>query len=331
MDALYALFGWIHGEFEFSLQTVKRDIKIKEGRMQIILNGLKMLDDGEIEKLGPFTLEKTTSNVNAVLGIPQPIVKGPFIDYSYVLDEEEFSAGTDIVLEGGHGNWLWVILEGTVQITKETPDGKVNIVRIGDGSFVGSIASFLLGDYVRSATVLAVDRVLLGILDSHRLSIEFATLSPELRGILLSLDKRLKQVTDQTIAYYSNENPLAQLEDLDTYINQGEKNDNVAMIKEGRAYVAGKTNSGEVLLANLYPGDFIGSVPFINMNHEPFSASIYCTKNLVAEEVNMDAVVNEFKKLTPTFNNIVDNIASSVAATSIMACEFFKKHTKNGA
>ena len=329
IDALYSLFGWTQGDFEFSLQTVKRKPLINESRMQIILSGLKMFDDGEIDKLGPFTIEKTSME-SSVLGIPQPIVKGPLIDYTYVLDEEEFPADSDIVLEGKHGNWLWVILEGTVQIKKDIPDGKINIVRIGPGSFVGSIASFLLGDYVRSATVLAVDRVLLGILDSHRLSIEFASLSPELRNILLSMDRRLKQVTDRTLDYYHNENPLNKLNKFDTYISQGEKNNKVVMIKEGKACVVRKTNSGEVLLSNLFPGDFIGRVPFIEIDHEPTLASVYCSKNLVVEEIKMDAVVNEYKKLTPTFNNIIDNISSSMAATSIMACEFFKKHKKNG-
>ena len=329
IDALYALFGWTQGDFEFSLQTVKRKPKIHESRMQIILSGLKMFDDGEIEKLGPFTIEKSSME-SSVLGIPQPIVKGPLIDYTYVLDEEEFPAGSDIVLEGRHGNWLWVILEGTVQIKKDIPDGKVDIVRIGPGSFVGSVASFLLGDYVRSATVLAVDRVLLGVLDSHRLSIEFASLSPELRDILLSMDRRLKQVTDRTLDYYHNENPLYQLDNLNTFIEQGDKNDTVSMIKEGKAYVVRKIKNGEVLLANLFPGDFIGRVPFIGIDHEPNLASVYCSKNLVVEEINMDAVVNEYKKLTPTFNNIIDNISSSMAATSIMTCEFFKKHAKNG-
>ena len=327
LDALYPLFGWTDGDFEFSLQKVQRKNRIHESRMQIILSGLKMLDDGEIEKLGPFTI-LSTSKEASVLGIPQPIVKGPLIDYTYVLDEEEFPAGSDIVLEGRYGNWLWVILEGTVQIIKEIPDGKLNVVRIGPGSFVGSIASFLLGDYVRSATVLAVDRVLLGVLDSHRLSIEFGSLSPQLKDILLSLDKRLKQVTERTVEYYFNENPLENLENLDTYITQGENSDKVAMIKEGKAYVARRTKSGEVLLANLFPGDFIGHVPFIDMDHEPFSASVYCSKNLIVEEIRVNEIVNEYKKLSPTFSNIVDNVAASMAATSIMACEFFKKHKR---
>ena len=48
LEALYSLFGWTDGEFEFTETTVKHERIITKGRMGIILDGLKLLDDGQI-------------------------------------------------------------------------------------------------------------------------------------------------------------------------------------------------------------------------------------------------------------------------------------------
>ena len=53
IDAVYALFGWMEGNFEFSEEEVNAGQVIKQGRMEIVLDALRMVDDDEIEKLGP--------------------------------------------------------------------------------------------------------------------------------------------------------------------------------------------------------------------------------------------------------------------------------------
>ena len=55
LDAVNALFGWVDGEFEFSEENIRRKNVIKKSRMQIILDCLSMLDDGQIERLGPVS------------------------------------------------------------------------------------------------------------------------------------------------------------------------------------------------------------------------------------------------------------------------------------
>ena len=173
LDAVNALFGWVDGEFEFSEEDVRRKNVIKKSRMQIILDCLSMLDDGHIERLGPVSFSAKTRSPSEKQST-LPIIKGPLIDYSYVVDEEEARAGNKIVAQGKHGGWLWVILEGVAEIIRETPQGPLKILRIGEGAFIGSIASFLLLEgTVRSAAILAVDNVQLGVLDSQRLSIDF--------------------------------------------------------------------------------------------------------------------------------------------------------------
>ncbi len=51
VDAVNSLFGWLEGEFEFIEEKVDGENVIKKSRMQIILDCLRMLDDGQIEQL----------------------------------------------------------------------------------------------------------------------------------------------------------------------------------------------------------------------------------------------------------------------------------------
>ena len=111
IDAVNLLFGWVDGEFEFSEESVTSENIIKKSRMEILLDGLSMLDDGHIEKLGPVSFEKDLSGL--------PVIKGPLVDYTYVLDEEEVYKGNTIVKEGKHGTWFWVIMGGIAEIVKE--------------------------------------------------------------------------------------------------------------------------------------------------------------------------------------------------------------------
>ena len=203
LDAIYSLFGWTEGQFEFSQDKVTCDKTITKSRMEIILDGLRMLDEGKIERLGSSSAKQKSQESRAISG-DLPFIKGPLVDYSYVVDEEVFYNGDEIVREGNHGNWVWVILEGTAEILKESTNGPLRIARIGDGAFLGSVASLLAGDNVRSATVVAVGNVQLGMLDSQQLTGELASLSADFRGLINSIDLRLRQVTDMAMEIHSN-------------------------------------------------------------------------------------------------------------------------------
>ena len=326
LEALYALFGWTHGEFHFEVKPIFNARSIHESRMQIILNGLKMVDDGHVEKLGPITIDESASEDTMVMGIPQALIKGPLIDYIYVVDEETFPPGGEIIVEGRHGNWIWGVLEGTVQIAKESDRGRVNILRVGRGSFVGSITSFLLGGSIRSATAVAKDKVLLGVLDSHRLAMEFGSIPTELKSVFISLDRRLKEITQLAVDYYINADPIIPLKQGAMALMEDINQEKSYTIKQGRAWIVRKVHGSEILIGNLFPGDFIGKVPFIDIDPEPLTTFIYGSPNLVLEENNSDLLIQKFGKLSLMFKNIIDNTAAYVTATTTMVCEFKKKH-----
>lgn len=322
VDALYSLFGWIDGEFEFCMEDVDKKNVINKNRMEIILDGTRMVDDGKIEKLGPVSFKEkpeTDQEKKALL----PLVKGPIVDYMYVIDEEEFFEGDEIVFEGNYGNWMWVILDGIVDITKETPKGTLNLISISNGSFVGSIASFLSEGNVRSATVVARGHVQLGMLDSQRLSGEFAKMSSELRSVVKSLDKRLKQVSNNAIDLYMNKNYFDKfIKNKKVVIKQGKSEDRAFTIAKGDVLIARKTDKGFVPLSNIGKGDYFGNIPFINMGHEPHNAFVFSSKDLKLNPIDLKKLQQEHDSLSSTFKNIIENIATCISVTTLLASRF---------
>jgi CRP-like cAMP-binding protein len=319
IDALYSLFGWVSGSFEFTREAIKADKQITKSRMGIILEGMKLLDDGNIKKIGPTT---SADKVAGAKLSKTAVVKGPLVDYMYVVDEEDFFDGEYIVEEGKHGSWIWVILEGIVDIVKETEAGIVPIIRVGDGSFIGSMASFLLQGHIRTATAVAVGNVQLGVLDSQRLAQEYAGMSLEFRAFLTSLDKRLKQLTDRVVEYHDgNVHPANILKDKKMLIRQGKTEEQqLYMIKQGRASVVRQTKNGTMLLCHLYKGDYFGEVPFLHLGQEPEGAAIYGSENIKIAKIQYVSLQKEYNRLSTTFKNIVDNMVSCISVTTEMLC-----------
>ena len=321
LDALYSLFGWVTGSFEFTREAILADKRITKSRMGIILEGMKLLDDGQIKKVGPAAATDKLADMNRSLS-KTAIVKGPLVDYMYVVDEEDFFDGEHIVEEGKHGSWIWVVLEGVVDIVKEVESGTIPIVRIGDGSFIGSMASFLLQGHIRTATAMAVGNVQLGVLDSQRLAQEYAGMSLEFRTFLTSLDKRLKQLNDRIVEYHDGDVQTADiLKDKKMLIRQTETEaEQLYVVKQGRASVVRNTENGPVVLCHLYKGDFFGDVPFLRLGQEPEGASIYSSENIEITKIEAVSLQKEYNRLSTTFKNIVDNMATCMSVTTDMVC-----------
>ena len=321
LDAIYTLFGWTEGQFEFVREDVTCNKNITKSRMEIILDGLRMLDEGKIEKLGPTSAQAKPKESQAKSG-DLPLIKGPLVDYSYVVDEEVFYSGDEIVREGNHGNWVWVILEGTAEIVKDTPDGPLRILRIGDGAFLGSVASLLAGDNVRSATVVAVGNVQLGMLDSQQLTGELSGLSTEFRDLIKSLDSRLRQVTDMVISIRGNDEKIEDfIKDRKPIIKQGQNEERIFRVREGDAYIARETENGHVPLTCLEKGDFFGNIPFLDMGHEPHSAGVFASPQLKLAAVELQQLQDEFDKLSSPLKNIFQHLATCISVTTLVAGE----------
>jgi CRP-like cAMP-binding protein len=320
LDAIYPLFGWADATFEFDQSTVNCETTIKTNRMNIILDSLSMLDEGSIEVLGPVSFDEGPSEKMTL-----PSIRGPLVDYMYVVDEEEFADGQKITVEGQHGNWIWVIMEGTIDIYKNTDQGDVKLLKLASGSFLGSAASFLISGNVRGASAVADGPVQLGILDSQRLASEFAQLMTPFRGLLIGLDRRLRHATDHAVDIHFKQNNAKELmADKKAIIKQGSDEDRILSLTSGEACVIRKTKYGNVPLAKLAPGDVFGRIPFLDFGHEPGSASVYGTEDMKVKSLDLDDLQKDYEKLSSTFKNMIDNLTTCLAVTTKLACNFQK-------
>ncbi|MCP4347114.1 MAG: DUF4388 domain-containing protein [Desulfobacterales bacterium] len=324
IDTLYSFFGWTEADFEFSREDFKMKRIINETRMAIIMDGLRMVDDGSVKQLGPVAVEETTT----VKKINLPAIKGDPVDYIYVAAEEEFSENQVIVHEKTHGDWMWAILEGTVDIFKETPKGPLNILRMGEGCFIGSIDSFLFKNNVRITTAIAASNVQLGVLNVQRLSREFAALSPEMKRVIIGLDRRLRQVTEKAVQLSVKKKDIKQyVKGKKAVIKQGKtEKKNFLIITGGDVVIVKHKKNDHILLASLGENDFIGKLPFPDMDigHEPGFASVYASEDFKVRKLNTEKLVKEYTVMPPMIKSFIKNIADRITSISKMMCLFQK-------
>jgi CRP-like cAMP-binding protein len=332
LEALFNLFGWSEGWFEFSLGPVNCAKTINKGRMEIILDGLRLLDEGKIERLGPAPGAVIEATEVPIAKAPSrradlpPLIKGPLVDYSYVVDEESFYDGDEIVREGAHGDWIWVILEGAAEIIKTTPGGPLRLLRVGDGAFLGSVAALLSGDNVRGSTVVASGNIQLGMLDSQQLTAEIASLPNEFKGLIKSLDNRLRFMTNIVAStHMRNGSFLKLIQDKKVALKEGQNEDRLFQIREGEVVVARSTESGYLPLAHLHKGDFFGNIPFLTLGHEPHAAAVFSSGDLKLAIADTLVMKSAQQRLSPTLRHIIEHLAACISATTLLAINLFNK------
>ncbi|MFC1862768.1 cyclic nucleotide-binding domain-containing protein [Thermodesulfobacteriota bacterium] len=314
VEAIYDLFGWTDGKFEFLEDDVKVPHVIKQGRMEIVLDALRMLDDGMVKKVGPSSFVDTSSSEKSD-GLP--VLKGPFADYTYILNEEEFHSGEKIVKEGRYGKWIWVVLEGVVEVSREKPGGFMTISRLGTGCFLGTFTSLMFEEYARNATITAVGKVWLGLLDTERLSKEYTPLSLDFRNLLLSIDRRFRKVTDRAVDLSVNPNAASIIpKDRAVVIKKGSPSEELYSIDQGVVDVIGQSSKGGVHLVSLEKDDIFGKVPFMDMGHEPESAAALGSKNLKMRKLDIQSFQRQYEQLSDTFRNFIFHMGNSISVTT---------------
>lgn len=112
-----------------------------------------------------------------------------------IASEETFSDGQLIFKEASPGDWVYVILSGAVEITKEVEGRKVVIVILKEGEVFGELG--FLGGIKRTAAARAVGATTLGVIDRAFLDSEFNKLSAEFRSILMAVVLRFREMIDR--------------------------------------------------------------------------------------------------------------------------------------
>ncbi|MCF8110546.1 MAG: cyclic nucleotide-binding domain-containing protein [Desulfobacteraceae bacterium] len=326
LEAFNSFFGWQDAEFEFINEDVTRERVIEKSRMELILDGLRMVDEGTTPTRGP---KDSGSSEGRSRNSGLPVLKGPVVDYVYVVDEESFEDGQEIVAQDRYGNWFWVILEGTAEVVRAMPEGNAPILRLTEGSYIGSIISFLREGNIRSASVYARGRVQLGVIDSEMIAREYSNFSDMFQGIMVSIDKRMRQVTDVCAKLVLNrlkvdgEKPRYKF-----LMGRGKNQDRLLRITSGEAFVFITTKRGYVHLMTLAPGDILGRIPNLNTAHEPYSAEVYVTGEFNAEKIDLTHVEREYEQLSATFKNMIQNMTNGISVTTGRVFDLIRKAGK---
>lgn len=322
LESIYSLFGWAEGAFEFHERDVKVSTAIKQSRMEIVLDALRLLDDGKIKTIGPPSIDEPLSGRGPMDGEEKglPLIEGPLMDFSFVVGEESFRDGKRIIKEGGHGKWISAISEGTVRIRRETPNGSLDVARLGVGSYIGSFRALLFGEYTRSASIYPEGNVGLFTLSAELFQREYASLSPIFQKFILSLDSRLIKITDRAVDL--NEEPYVAngfAKDKKMIIEKGAVQKDLYRIRQGNAYIVGQTEKGMLPLLALGKDDVFGYNPFLDYGHESRMASAMGSNDLEITKIDTEGLEKEFDGLTNTFRNMIYHVCNCITTTTRLA------------
>jgi len=114
-----------------------------------------------------------------------------------IVRTETFDDQQIIFNEGTFGDWMYVIEEGAVEISRTVEGKKVVITRLNAGEIIGEVAYISKGG--RSATATAVGKTKVGTIDRKFFDDEFNGISHDFQTILKTLALRLRVTTDALI------------------------------------------------------------------------------------------------------------------------------------
>jgi CRP/FNR family cyclic AMP-dependent transcriptional regulator len=118
----------------------------------------------------------------------------------FLASEELYHDGTVIVEEGSVGNWVYVILDGSAKVKKETSKGPLTLDILKEGDIFGEI-EFLEGiPRPRSTSLVASGEVWVAVLDVDRLLMDYEQVPSKLRVLIRSLMAKYKETTSKLCA-----------------------------------------------------------------------------------------------------------------------------------
>ena len=171
--------------------------------------------------------------------------------YSFA-SEESYQAGQIIFKEGSAGDWVYVIISGSVEISRNVQGSKFVIEELKEGEVFGELG--FLGAMNRTASARAIGDTTLGIIDRDYMDLEFNKLSSDFRSILLSIVLRFKNMIDRACEFSARATPRVpktlslSYKDPQTFVKAY-----TGDISSGGLFIKTKTplNKGEQFILNL--------------------------------------------------------------------------------
>ena len=118
-----------------------------------------------------------------------------------VASEETYQDGQLIFKEGSSGDWIYVIISGSVEIFKTVEGKEIIIELLQTGEVFGELS--FLGGIKRTASARAAGETTLGIIERSYLDLEFNKIHGDFRTILVTLAGRFKKMLDRASDFTS--------------------------------------------------------------------------------------------------------------------------------
>lgn len=113
--------------------------------------------------------------------------------------EDHFKKGEVIFTEGKSGDWVYVVISGSVEISKTIDNKKYVVALIKEGEVFGELS--FLGNIKRTATAIALEDTVAGVIDRDSLDIELNKISSDFRAIIVSAVRRFETMLDRASTF----------------------------------------------------------------------------------------------------------------------------------
>jgi len=125
----------------------------------------------------------------------------------HIVSEENYEDGDIIFRENSPGDWVYIVISGSVEIFKTVGDRETIIKVLGPDEIIGELG--FLGGIRRTAGARAVGPTTLGVIDRAFLDNEFNKLSAEFRAILKAVVERFRSMLDRASEFQARTEPRA--------------------------------------------------------------------------------------------------------------------------
>ncbi|KAF0185184.1 MAG: cyclic nucleotide-binding protein [Nitrospirae bacterium] len=115
-----------------------------------------------------------------------------------IVDKLKFSAGDLVVKEGSFGDSIYLILSGTVEISKNVKGKKAVIAILEKGAIIGELS--FIDKKPRPASGRAISDVEIGVIDKEFIDSEINKMSYEFSLLLNALAERLRTTIEEYAA-----------------------------------------------------------------------------------------------------------------------------------
>ncbi len=113
----------------------------------------------------------------------------------HIIREENFPSGQVIFKQDGPGDWLYIIISGSVETSRVVDGKKFVIEKLKPGELFGEIE--FIGGMTRTVTARAVGDTIIGLVDREAIKKEYDRLSKQFKSVLETIPVRLQKMIDR--------------------------------------------------------------------------------------------------------------------------------------